>query len=247
MRKFYLFCILVTVATAWTCMGQTPVDHFEVGPYIVDYNGKGNIKYRLQENIDLYDFFELKKDTTIIPTATEIPVKQALQLNARTASSISSSKDLGIEVLWKRHILDYIYFNGGVSLLWGYHVLHYKDNSLKLDNVLEIGIPLQIEFGKLNRQRASLYGSAGITPAFFSTADAIQSVFRKGTGTDPRHDTGFLVIPGVEFGGNIPVCNKIMRIGIYGEYKISCTRGAYGSCKDYIANTFIGIKAGIIL
>ena len=45
---------LLIVANAICCAAQVPIDHFNVGPYVVDYNGIGDIKYRLRDDIDLY-------------------------------------------------------------------------------------------------------------------------------------------------------------------------------------------------
>ena len=64
MKHFFFLCAVI--AGVITGNAQTVVDNFNVGPYIVDYNGRGDVKYRLRDNIDLYEFFELKMDTTII-------------------------------------------------------------------------------------------------------------------------------------------------------------------------------------
>ena len=64
MKHFFFLCALIAGVIA--AKAQTDVDNFNVGPYVVDYNGKGDVKYRLRDNINLYEFFELKMDTTII-------------------------------------------------------------------------------------------------------------------------------------------------------------------------------------
>lgn len=59
MRKVLLLGALVIGGMA--SMAQTPIDHFYVGPYVVDYHGQGDVKYRLRDNVDLYDFLNFKE------------------------------------------------------------------------------------------------------------------------------------------------------------------------------------------
>ena len=61
MKKLLILCALI--AGILSGEAQTVIDNFTVGPYIVDYIGQGDVKYRLRDNIDLYEYFELKRDT----------------------------------------------------------------------------------------------------------------------------------------------------------------------------------------
>ncbi|MBO8445648.1 MAG: hypothetical protein IAC23_08170 [Bacteroidetes bacterium] len=245
MKKVFLLCILV--AAAMELMAQTPVDHFNVGPYVVDYNGKGDVKYRLRDNIDLYEFFELQKDTVVISKVSGESVKSAVQISARYGSSVSSSNELGVDCVWKRNIAPNLYFNGGLSLLWGYHQMENGDRS-GMRNLFEAGIPLQIELGRLDRKCASLYGIAGVIPSFYSTKNTFRRLFTGNADVEGILDgCGFLLSPVLEFGGNIPVGGTVVRIGVYGEYKINCTSAPYGSCRSADNSMFIGTRIGVVL
>lgn len=233
MRK--ILFLFVLIAGIMSCEAETVVDNFTVGPYVVDYNGQGDVKYRLRDDINLYEFFELKKDTTIVAAEVEIPLKHAIQISGYMGANRFDAKEFGVSGLWKQNVGTNLYFNGGLSIALGYTKSHKR-------YMLEAGIPLQIELGKLNRQKASLYGSFGITPTVYTTLSVANY--------DPNQDlkkSGFLIAPSLDFGGNIPVGNIIMRIGVYGTYKINCTRGTYDVYKRSAGRCFLGAKIGIVL
>lgn len=225
-----------------TCMAQTTIDHFNVGPYVVDYNGKGDIKYRLRDNINLYEFFDLKKDTAIISTVTEVPVKSAFQISGRLGTNRCASKEIGLEGLWKYNISTNLYFNSGLSLAMGH--TNFGEHSLKRD-MLEIGIPLQLELGGLSHQYASVYGIFGLSPTFYSTMKAED--WENEVVVDGEKKSGFLIAPVLEFGGNIPIGATIIRIGVYGTYKINCTTGNFDVYKQSAGRAFFGAKIGFVL
>lgn len=248
MKKLLILCVmLVGIITG---SAQTVIDNFNVGPYIVDYNGQGDVKYRLRDNINLYEFFELKMDTTVIALAKEVPVKHAIEIAGNVGANRFSSLEIGLEGVWKQFIGKNLYVNGG--LLLNFDLTDYGKNALKR-NMLEVGIPLQIELGKLNHQYASLYGALGITPTFYSTMKAeggiipTKEVDGKNVAIDVKK-SGFMIAPSLEFGGNIPVGSIIMRIGVYAKYKINCTIGdfdVYG--KGGAGRMFLGAKIGFVL
>lgn len=241
MKKLFTLCAMLAGILA--CSAQTVIDNFNVGPYSVDYSGKGNVKYRLRDNINLYEFFELKMDTVVISMAKEQPLKSAIAISGNVGANRYASKEIGLEGVWKQQVGKDLYFNGGLSINFG--LTNYGKEDLKR-NMLEIGIPLQIELGKLNRQYASLYGSFGITPAFYSTMSA--EYWEKGKKIDGIKKSGFLIAPSVEFGGNIPVGATIMRIGVYGKYKINCTTGDYDAYgKGGAGRMFLGAKIGFVI
>ena len=63
MKKIITISSLLVIAMAGFAQS---VDNFEVGPYEIDYKGPGDYKYRLRKDVNLYDYFGLKKDTTIL-------------------------------------------------------------------------------------------------------------------------------------------------------------------------------------
>lgn len=242
MKKILILCAFI--AGIVSAQAQTVIDNFIVGPYVVDYNGQGDVRYRLRDNINLYKFYELKKDTTIVAAVVETPIKHAIQLSGYLGANRSSAKEFGISGVWKQNIATNLYLNGGLSVAAGHSNL--TENQKR--NMLEVGIPLQIEFGKLNRQRASLFGVFGITPTLYTTMSVKE--WNGEAFVDANKDlkkTGFLIAPSLEFGGNIPVGNVIMRIGVYGTYKINCTTGDYDVYKNSAGRCFLGAKIGIVL
>lgn len=240
MKHFLLLCAMV--ACSLTAVAQTVTDSFVIGPYLVDYLGDGETRYRLRDNINLYEFFDLRKDTTVISMAQEIPVEHAIQLSLRFGANRSASKDLALEGVWKQNIAKNLYFNGGLSLAID-HTDFGKTGMRR--NMFEVGIPLQIELGNLNRQYASLYGLFGIAPTFYSTMNA--SSWNGDKRVDDIKKSGFLIAPSLEFGGNIPVGGTVLRLGIHGIYKINCTTGDYDVYGCCAGRAFLGAKIGVVL
>lgn len=242
MKKFLILCALIVGIVS--ANAQTVIDNFTVGPYVVDYNGQGDVKYRLRDNINLYEFFELQKDTTIVAPVVEAPLKHAIQISGYVGANRYASKEIGISGVWKQNVGTNLYFNGGLSLAIGYA----NFPQVQKRGMFEVGIPLQIELGKLNRQKASLFGSFGITPTVYTTMDVKTWDGSKFVDADKEiKKSGFLIAPSLEFGGNIPVGNTIMRIGVYGTYKINCTTSTYDVYKKSAGRCFLGAKIGIVL
>ncbi len=247
MKKLITICaVLVGI---FSCSAQTVIDNFNVGPYIVDYSGQGDVKYRLRDNINLYDFFELKMDTTIISQVKEVPVKHAIEIVGNLGANRYSSKEIGLSGMWKQLVAKNLYFNGGLSLSFG--ITRWTDGLAR--DMFEFGIPLQIEYGKLNHQKASLYGAFGLSPVVYAT---IKAENEKNIPTDPgdgvEHPidvkkSGFLIAPSLDLGGNIPVGSTILRIGVYAKYKINCTPGDFDVYKRTAGRMFLGAKIGVIL
>ncbi len=244
MRKLIVLAILLVTTIAGYSQN---VDNFEVGPYEVDYKGEGDFKFRLRKDIDLYKYFNLKKDTLIVSNEFS-PVKQAIQMNVFMSlprfSEQGSSNLFGIDGSWKRQIGKVTYFNAGLSLGISYGRYNANHNHLK-DMMLEIGVPLSIEFTKLDRKKASLYTSIGVTPLLYNTLKAEITDPTTQDKKDVDKENGFLIAPRVDFGGYVLVGNKIMRIGIYGEYKINCS-GGMNIFKDRIGRAFVGANVGLV-
>ena len=219
MKKLLILCALI--AGILSGEAQTVIDNFTVGPYIVDYIGQGDVKYRLRDNIDLYEYFELKRDTVI---DTELfmkrlvvgtPIKRAIQISGYIGANRFAAKEFGLSGVWKQNVGTNLYFNGGISL---------------------------------NDVRASLYGSFGITPTVYSTMSVKTWQNDKYVEADKDlKKSGFLIAPSLEFGGNIPVSGTIMRIGVYGIYKINCTTNNYDVYKQSAGRCFLGAKIGVVL
>lgn len=248
MKKLLILCALI--AGILSGEAQTVIDNFTVGPYIVDYIGQGDVKYRLRDNIDLYEYFELKRDTVI---DTELfmkrlvvgtPIKRAIQISGYIGANRFAAKEFGLSGVWKQNVGTNLYFNGGISLAIGHSNISLQSKR----NMFEVGIPLQIELGNLNDVRASLYGSFGITPTVYSTMSVKTWQNDKYVEADKDlKKSGFLIAPSLEFGGNIPVSGTIMRIGVYGIYKINCTTNNYDVYKQSAGRCFLGAKIGVVL
>lgn len=242
MRHFFSFCAMI--ASVFACNAQTVIDNFTVGPYVVDYKGEGDVNYRLRDNIDLYEFYELQRDTTVVAAVTEVPLKHAIEIAGRVGANRLAAKEIGLEAVWKQNIGKNLYFNGGLSFTIDH--ADFGDEGARR-NMFEVGVPLQIELGKLNRQRASLFGSFGIAPTVYTTINASKYDEATRTRVDDVKKSGFLIAPSLEFGGNIPVGSVIMRIGVYGTYKINCTKSDYDVYGQVAGRMFLGAKIGIVL
>lgn len=242
MKHFFLFCAII--AGVISASAQTVIDNFNVGPYVVDYNGQGDVRYRLRDDVNLYEFFELKMDTTIISMATEEPVRHAIQISGRFGVHRYSPKEYALEGVWKQNIGKNLYFNGGLSLAIGYAA---NAGESPKRTMLEVGVPLQIELGKLNHQYASVYGNIGIAPTFYSTLSATVWDSATHKRVDDIKKSGFLIAPSLELGANVPVGNVILRMGVYGIFKVNCTTSDYDVYKGGAGRTFIGVKIGVVL
>lgn len=220
------------------------VDHFEVGPYEVDYRGEGDFKYRLKKGTDIYKFFDIQKDTVVqererrsVPVTHAIQVGVSLMMPRYTANSCSNV--FGIDGVWKQRITDGVYFNGGLSLAMAFCKcgIAWNDES---ENLFEIGVPLSIEFANVDKQRASLYGSFGVVPTFYGSTKEINEVGGK---------SGLFVAPRIDFGGYIPVGGVLVRLGGFAQYNINCAKDDHENdvFKDRIGRFFLGADIGLVL
>lgn len=247
MRKFLVICALIAVI--FSSNAQTEIDNFTVGPYDVDYNGPGDVKYRLRDNINLYEFFELRKDTTIITQNVEIPLRRAIQISLNVGTGTHSSKEIGLEGVWKQRMANSLYLGAGLSFNLACSTLESKVDKKAL---FEAGIPIRLEFSNLCRQKGSLYGSIGFMPTLYSTVISDKWVANKEkpddgpTKIEGEKKTGFMIAPSLEFGGYIPVGKIIMQVGVYGLYKINCTTSDV-NVYSTVGKVFCGAKIGIVI
>lgn len=238
--------MLLLTAGVVAVQAQNVIDNFRVGPYIVDYHGPGNVKYRLREDIDLYDYFGLKRDTTVVEMITKVPVKYGLQFSGRYTCGPFSSKEAGFDGVWKQRLGGDFYFNGGLF----FSAARSDDGAYGPKRVsASAGIPLQLEWSRLNRQFASLYGVIGLEPALYATLQATDWDGAANKRVKARRNYGLRVAPVIELGGNVPVGGVVMRFGIVGTYKITRTLSEnMDPYIDYNNNgLFFGTKIGIIL
>lgn len=259
MIKKILLISLCAVAALTALAQSSEPDSFEVGPYNVDYYGAGDFNYQLKKEIDLYKYFKLKKDTIInvVEPAAE-PLKSAFQISAFMALPryvvSGASNVFGLEGAWKMGLSRQVYFNAGLSFgvrMGKYHRNTYdakKDMMLNdyefKETVMEIGVPISIEFTKLDRKKASLFGSIGVVPTFFTGAQGENGNDYNSEDNDSK--SGFYVAPRIEIGGYVPVGGKLIRIGGFYQNNLNCTPGDYDVYKNRIGRGHVGAKMGIV-
>lgn len=243
MKKFLLLiCYIVLAASS---NAQEVLDNFIIGPYEVDYKGKGDVNYRLKKDVDLYKFFDLKKDTvTITPETKKVVITKASEIGAFYALprfGVNGSYDtFGIQGFLKRSLSEGVIFDFGLKAAISYGHYNSDYNNLK-DVVLEVGVPLELEFAKLLENHSSLYVGIGIVPTFFSTLSC-----KDNTDSNIEKKNGIYIYPRVDFGGYIPVGSCLMKLGVFGEYKICCSKEEDNIFKDRIGRAFVGANIGWI-
>lgn len=257
-KKTFLlaFCLMA----AFSVIAQTTEpDSFEVGPYNVDYYGVGDFNYQLKKGIDLYNYFKLKKDTVVnVQEVASEPVKSAFQVGVFMALPryvvLGASNIFGLEGSWKLGLSQQVYFNAGLSLgirmgKFHRHTYDVNKNSMIYDNefketVMEIGVPISIEFTNLDRKKASLFGSIGVVPTFYSGAQGENGNDYNTEDNDSK--SGLYVAPCIEIGGYIPVGGKLVRIGGFYQNNLNCTPGDYDIYKNRIGRGHVGAKAALV-
>lgn len=241
MKKFFSFVLFFTLSLAGFAQD---VYNFEVGPYEVDYKGPGDYKARLRKDVDLYEYFGLKKDTTIVTAAPQPSLlKHGIQVsfNAETCLCNKSrySSVYGISGSWKQSVSNGIYLNGGLSL--GFAIATVGNQKYSM---IEIGVPLSVEFGKIKNRKGSLYGGIGIVPTVYSTLSTKYEPEIQGE--SPEKYSGVYVAPQIDFGGYIPVGDLLVRIGISWKYKINCSTKDFDLYQTLLGRSFGGVNIGLI-
>lgn len=256
-KKLLLLSFCAFAALTALAQSSEP-DSFEVGPYNVDYYGVGDFNYQLKKGIDLYNYFRLKKDTVVnvVESATD-PVKSAFQIGVFMAVPryvvLGASNVFGLEGAWKMRLSRQVYFNAGLSFgvrMGKFHRHTYDvnkstmlyDNEFK-ETVMEIGVPISIEFTKLDRKKASLFGSIGVVPSFYTGAQGENGDDYNTEDNDSK--SGFYVAPRLEIGGYIPVGSRLIRVGGFYQNNLNCTPGDYDVYKNRIGRGHVGAKIGL--
>ena len=194
MKKIIFSLMLVVMTTA--AFAQSP-DKIKVGPYEIHYYGKQDYDYMLMEDINLFEFYDLQKDTTIVIEEKTDPMKHGMQVGLGMRLPFGSPRTpvLGVEGVWKQGLGKNFYLNAGLDLNYvpAVEARGYKAG-------VEIGIPVSIEYTNLDRQKAALYVGVGAIPAYYTSAGK------------------FDVAPRVDFGGYLPLFDQLFRIGVFGQF-----------------------------
>ncbi|NPD91726.1 hypothetical protein [Xylanibacter muris] len=225
---------------------QAVIDNFTVGPYEVDYKGEGDVNFRLRKGVDLYKYFGLKKDTVIVENKKDKPVKKAFEAGLSFATPRFDIKgalnSFGLYGSAKTKVAGSVYLNYGgmVAISFG-HYNESPDNTTK-DVLFEVGVPLAVEFANLDYEKSSLFASIGFTPAYYTTLSAKE--IKAETEVNSEKKNGMYVAPRVGIGGYIPLDGHLLKIGLFGEYRISCSKEEDDILKQRIGHTFVGANIG---
>lgn len=246
MKKMLL--VLCGIFAATMAKSQNVIDNFIVGPYEVDYKGEGDVNFRLRKGINLYEYFGLKKDTVFVGQAQSEPVSKAFEFGLRYSTprfdvqgAFNSFSAYGTRNI---KVGSLVYFDFGVMVALSYGNYNERFGNLK-DVLFEAGIPLAAEFAKLERGSSSLYASVGVTPAYYATISATEEV--GGTEVDAEKENGLYVAPQLEVGGYLPVSGHLLKLGVYGEYRINCSGGDVDVFEQRIGRFFVGAKIGFVM
>lgn len=245
MRTFFL--ILCGLLTTTMAKSQEVIDNFQVGPYEVDYMGKGDVNFRLKKNINLYEYFKLQKDTIIAESKKVQPIKKGFEVGVTYSMPRFGVKgafnSFGVYGSAKSKVTNNIYLNYGGKIAISYGHYNEEVNNLK-DVLLEVGVPLSVEFSDLNKDTSSFFASVGFTPAYYTTLSAKEN--KDGKDVDADKKSGLYVAPKVELGGYIPVNSHFLKLGLFGEYRINCTKAEDNIFKQRIGRAFVGANIGYV-
>lgn len=245
MRTFFL--ILCGLLTTTMAKSQEVIDNFQVGPYEVDYMGKGDVNFRLKKNINLYEYFKLQKDTIVAESKKVQPIKKGFEIGVTYSMPRFGVKgafnSFGVYGSAKTKVSNSTYLNYGGKIALSYGHYNEEVNNLK-DVLFEVGVPLSVEFANLNKDKSALFASVGFTPAYYTTLSAKENIDGKDVDVDKK--SGLYIAPKVELGGYIPVNDKFLKIGLFGEYRISCTKAEDNIFKQRIGRAFVGANIGYV-
>lgn len=251
-RLLLAFCLVATL-TGFAQISEP--DTLIVGPYFVDYYGRGD--YNVFQRQKPEEYFGWKKDTVInvVEPATD-PVKSAFQIGVFMALPryvvLGASNVFGLEGAWKMRLSEKVYFGAGLSFglrMGKFHRHTYHNNAMFYDNefketVMEIGVPIAFEFTKMDRKKASLFASIGVVPTLYTGAQGENGDDYNTEDNDSK--SGLYVAPRIEIGGYIPVGGKLVRIGGFYQNNLNCTPGDYDIYKNRIGRGHVGAKAALV-
>ena len=168
----------------------------------------------------------------------------AFQVSAFAGANSQTSKDFGIEGVWKKKIHQDLFINCGLSLGMDYTNKVNKYSNKR--NMFEVGVPVQLEWSRLSFGKSSFYGLVGFSPVFYSTLSAEAWSASANAMIKDAKKSGCLITPTIEVGGNIPLRNTLIRIGVFYKSKLNCTPDGYNVYRHVGGLNFIGLKAGVI-
>lgn len=168
----------------------------------------------------------------------------AYQVSFFAAANSQTSKDFGIEGVWKKKIRQDLFINYGLSL--GMDYTNKINDYTHMRNMLEVGIPIQLEWSRLSFGKSSFYGLVGFSPVAYSTLKARAWNFQTNTLEKDNEKAGLLITPTIEAGGNLPLQNTLIRIGVFFKTKLNCTPDGYNVYRNVGGLNFVGVKAGVI-
>lgn len=241
MKKSLSLVAFLTIAVVAVAQN---VDNFEVGPYEVDYKGSGDYKFRLRKGIDLYEYFGLKKDTTIqIVESQPTPLKNGIQVGINMETCLSNmsrhSNVYGINTSYKHSISNGIYLNGGLSIGMAIATI-----GIQKYNLMEVGVPLSVELSNISKDKASLYAGIGVVPSYYSTISTKYEPEIQGA--EPEKYSGLYVAPQLDLGGYIPVGKQLVRIGFFFKHKINCSTKDFDLYQQLMGKSFLGANIGLV-
>ena len=168
----------------------------------------------------------------------------AFQVSAFAAANSQTSKDFGVEGVWKKKVHKDLFINCGLSLGLDYtNKINKYTNSR---NMFEVGVPVQLEWSRLSFGKSSFDGLVGFSPVFYSTLSAKTWSESAHAVLKDKKKSGCLFTPTIEAGGNIPLQNTLIRIGVFFKSKVNCTPDGYNVYRHVGGLNFIGLKAGVI-
>lgn len=227
---------------------QSLSNYFTVGPYEVEYVNEDIINYRLRDGVDLYKYYNLAKDTIISnPKQENIqslkPMENSFGFGLITDFSVYSkprySTKWGVEAGWKHHLWQNLYFNAGLS----FSMTQAKTAVENLNfNAIELALPLSVEWNRLAEQPSSAYCAMGVVPTFATTMSSEYIVPQSGQTLEEVSGMG--LIPRVDFGAYVPVSQHLLRVGIYGMYRIDMSQD--GPYHYLLGRTCLGAAVGLI-
>lgn len=239
MKKY----LLASVAIALVCVSGfaqdiNQVEQFEVGPYIVDYWGKGDIDFRLKDGIDLFDYFELKKDTVTVivekPVIVSDPVEEVkyalwggVNFTPRGGTSqILFAPQAGI----KLRVAKSLYLNAGMMA----GLMINRNNStqeLTGKAIIMAAIPVTAEWTKLERGKASMFLELGGAPL----------LYLKATGA-VAGESGISLAPKGTVGAYIPFGKHFLKLGANAMLALFDS----GDLSQSIGRTYIGYSLDFV-
>ena len=209
--------------------------------------GKGDVNFRLKKNINLYEYFKLQKDTIITESKKVQPIKKGFEVGVTYSMPRFGVKgafnSFGVYGSAKSKVANNIYLNYGGKIAISYGHYNEEVNNLK-DVLFEVGVPLSVEFANLNKDTSSFFASVGFTPAYYTTLSAKEN--KDGKDVDADKKSSLYVAPKVELGGYIPVNDHFLKLGLFGEYRINCTKAEDNIFKQRIGRAFVGANIGYV-